>query len=80
MSRPFVFCLVSALLGGLDLPIQVAAVSYPTGCRIRRVRMNRRKPRKKKPGSEPDPVVILPRAALKRASRDSDPELVGADR
>ena len=66
------------LLSGLDIPPHIAAVSYPTGCRIRRVRMtkgpNGRRPKPK----ANEPVVILSRRALGRTTEDGGPGQRGA--
>jgi CheY-like chemotaxis protein len=60
-----------ALLEGLGVPAHVANVSYPTGCRIRRVRMARNPGRKKKAQSG-EPVIILSRRALGRGPSGQD--------
>jgi hypothetical protein len=52
------------LLKSLNIPLALAETGYTAGCRIRRVRVRRRKgPR---PVEKNAPVVILSRRALER--------------
>jgi hypothetical protein len=53
---------VRALLEGLAVPVQVLAVEYPHGCRIRRVRVARLRRRRRKNANEP--LIILSRKLL----------------
>jgi CheY-like chemotaxis protein len=61
-----------ALLDGLAVPTQVANVSYPTGCRIRRVRMVKNPGGRRTSGEADEPVIILSRRALGRGSAGKD--------
>jgi CheY-like chemotaxis protein len=61
-----------ALIDGLAVPAQVASVCYPTGCRIRRVRMARDPGGRKTKGESDEPVIILSRRALGRGAAGKD--------
>jgi hypothetical protein len=58
------------LIAGLRIPAPVAAVSYPRGCRIRRVRVRAQK--QATPGGEKRRPLIVSRRALK-GSREENP-------
>jgi hypothetical protein len=60
-----------ALLDGLAVPAHVASVSYPTGCRIRRVRMSKDPEHRNKKAAD-EPVIILSRRALGRSVPEKD--------
>jgi hypothetical protein len=61
-----------ALMAQLQLPSAVASVSYPTGCRIRRVRVAQPQTTKaKKKANSDEPLVILSRKRL-RELRESE--------
>ena len=55
------------LMDGLSLPLDVASVSYASGCQIHRVRVKRVKKKTRRQKGVRDPVVILPKKALREA-------------
>ena len=56
------------LIAGLSVPPEVAVVTYPRGCRIRRVRVQT--PRQ--PDLTARQAVIVSRRALQQTRRDTD--------
>ncbi len=65
------------ILSDLDLPVAVASMTYPTGCQIQRIRMNRgKRSRRSKPN---EPVIILSRTHRKSDDKISEEESATSD-
>jgi hypothetical protein len=60
------------LISGLRIPTTVAAISYPRGCRIRRVRVRAQQQAGAAAGERRRPVIVSRRAL--RGSRDESPD------
>jgi len=63
------------LMGQLQLPAGVASVSYPSGCRIRQIRVTQTEPSARKAKSD-EPIVILSRKRLRELRRKEKPSAV----
>jgi hypothetical protein len=62
------------IISRLHLPSSVAAVSYPRGCRIRRVRVTPQKVSKNSKAKSDEPLVILSRKRLQELREEAEEE------
>ena len=70
------------LMGGLSVPFGVANVGYPTGCRIHRIRVRPKRPKRKKKARPQDgtrqPLVIVSRKQLRELVAKDAPRSLAA--
>ena len=70
---------LGVLMEGLSVPFGVANVAYPTGCRIRRIRVRPNRKKKARPqDGTPQPLVIVSRKILRELVEKDAPRSVVA--
>jgi hypothetical protein len=68
------------IMSRLHLPSSVAAVSYPRGCRIRRVRVTPQKASRNSKAKSDEPVVIVSRKRLQELREEAEEAALSASR